>query len=240
MNNAYSRENPSPEYVRLSALYKEHHNMANNNDWKKDVYAGENLWPHMGFIKAAINRHGAKTILDYGAGKGMQYSNLRVKVAKGALYRNLESYWGVKVSCYDAGYERFNIFPEGRFDALISTDVLEHCAKDDLEWIVSEMFEKARNFVFANIACYPAKTHLPNGENAHITIEQPAWWKDLIEKVAKNYPDVAYYFIAATKKNAPPILISNQEVFDSIPSVGALPGSLVKACFQLVKQRILR
>ena len=82
MSLAYSRENPSPEYLRLAALYKDHHNSSDNENWAKDVYPGKSLWPHIGFIKAAIERHGAKTLLDYGAGKGMQYTNMRVKVAK--------------------------------------------------------------------------------------------------------------------------------------------------------------
>lgn len=234
----YSRQNPSPEYIRLSALYKEHHKKADNDNWAKDVYPGVSLWPHIGFIKSAIERHGAKTLLDYGAGKGMQYTNMRVKVAKGRMYPSVTAYWGVKETCYDAGYEPFNKFPEGTFDAVISTDVLEHCAQDDMVWIITEMFEKADKFVFANIACYPAKTILPNGENAHATIQPPEWWKALIEGVARNYPDKAYYFLATTKKNQDATLISNQKPFDDVPSVGALPGNFFKACIQLVKQRI--
>ena len=238
MSLAYSRENPSPEYLRLAALYKDHHNSSDNENWAKDVYPGKSLWPHIGFIKAAIERHGAKTLLDYGAGKGMQYTNMRVKVAKGKMYPSVSAYWGIKETCYDAGYQPFNKWPEGKFDGVISTDVLEHCSQDDIEWIISEMFEKAEKFVFANIACYPAKTILPNGENAHATIQPPEWWQDVIEKVSKKYPNVAYYFIATTKKNEKSTLISNQEAFDDVPAVGALPGNIFKAYAQLIQQRL--
>jgi hypothetical protein len=28
------------------------------------------------------------------------------------------------------------------------------------------------------IACYPAKKHLPDGCNAHLIVESPAWWRE--------------------------------------------------------------
>jgi hypothetical protein len=28
------------------------------------------------------------------------------------------------------------------------------------------------------IACYPAKKHLPDGRNAHLIVESPAWWRE--------------------------------------------------------------
>ncbi len=163
-----------------------------------------------------------------------------MKVAKAKMYPRVTSYWGVKATCYDAGYQPFNQWPSGTFDAVISTDVLEHCSQDDMEWILGEMFEKGQKFVFANIACYPAKTILPNGENAHSIIQPPEWWQGLIEKVAKNYPDTAYYFLATTKKNKESTMITNQKPFEEVPLVGALPGNIVKAYLQLVKQRILK
>ncbi len=102
------------------------------------------------------------------------------------------------------------------------------------------MFEKGTKFVFANIACYPAQTILPSGENAHTIIEQPEWWTEVIESIAKDYPETAYYFIATTKKNKASTLITNQEAFNHVPAVGALPGNIFKAYMQLVKQRIGR
>jgi hypothetical protein len=66
----------------------------------------------------------------------------------------------------------FSALPEGRFDGVVCTDVLEHCPEEDLPWIVGELFGYARLFVFANVACYPAAKKLPNGENAHCTIRR--------------------------------------------------------------------
>ena len=44
------------------------------------------------------------------------------------------------ITCYDPGYEPHSRLPQGKFDGVLCTDVLEHCPQDDLEWIVGELF----------------------------------------------------------------------------------------------------
>ena len=232
----YSRDNPSVEYKRLVALYDELHR-TNGTQGEKVVYPGKSLYPFVGYIKALINRYDAMTILDYGAGKGLQYSHVRPKISKGRIYKSIKQYWGVDISCYDAGNPEFFNFPDGKFDGVISTDVLEHCPKTDLPWIIEEMFAKANKFVFANIACYPANTILSNGENAHATIEMPDWWSNLIQSVAEKYPHIDYYFITTVKKKEPPAVISNTIEPHNVPAVSVLPKNIVKAIWFLLKQR---
>ncbi len=237
----FSRSNPSDEYKRLLALYQEHHESASQKNWDKDVYPGKSLWPHLGFMRALTRKYSAQTVMDYGAGKGLQYKNLRVKEAgKNKIHSSVENYWDASVTCYDPGNVAFQKFPEGTFDGVVSTDVLEHCPKDDLAWIIEEMFQKAEKFVFANIACYPAKTILSTGENAHITIENPDWWTALIANIAKNYPDISYYFLATEDRSKPGHLITNDKEALDVPKAGALPGSLIQAYISLIKQKLGR
>jgi len=100
-------------------------------------------------------------------------------------WNSMQEYWGVEsIRCYDPGHPPFSVLPEGGFDAVICTDVLEHCPEEDLPWIVGELFGYARRFVFANVACYPAAKTLPNGENAHCTIRPVAFWRALFDRAA--------------------------------------------------------
>ena len=94
--------------------------------------------------------------------------------------------------CYDPCYEACCQLPEGKFDGVISTDVLEHCIEEDIPWIVAEMFAYANRFVFAAIACYPAKTTLPNGENAHATVRPIDWWKQVFTDAGNKHPEVMW------------------------------------------------
>lgn len=113
---------------------------------------------------------------------------------------SLQGYWNVDhIQCYDPGFAPFSQLPVDRFDGTICIDVLEHITEPDLPWVLDELFGYARKFVYANIACYPAKKHLPNGQNAHCTVRSPDWWTGLIHAVAMRHTGVSYRFSLATR-----------------------------------------
>ena len=151
------------------------------------------LLPHIKRIKELIDDTGARTILDYGCGKGMQYDPHHLQVPGAGVWDGVIDYWDIdEVCCYDPCYERYSKLPQGELDGVISTDVLEHCVVEDIAWIVAEMFSYANQFVFANIACYPAIATLPNGENAHCTVRPATWWQPIFAATAAQYPGVEW------------------------------------------------
>jgi hypothetical protein len=189
----YSRANPSPRYQELTVLYRRMHTEGERflDIPAQDTFPGLSLPPQAGRVKRLIARTGAQSILDYGAGKGRQYDVRNFKADDGQVYESIQDYWDVDyVQCYDPSYAPFSELPASRFDGVISTDVLEHCPEDDLAWIIDEIFGFAGRFVFANVACYPARKRLPTGENAHCTIKPPGWWEELVRTVAARHPDV--------------------------------------------------
>ncbi|MEE9301395.1 MAG: class I SAM-dependent methyltransferase [Alphaproteobacteria bacterium] len=197
----YSRANPSPRYRELIRLYERMHakGLPERGLMADETFKGKSLPRQVVEIKELIDRHGAKSLLDYGAGKAYLYWAKQITFPDGQVFDGLMPYWGIEsIALYDPGYARFNVLPTGRFDAVISTDVLEHCPEEDIPWILAELFSYARRFVFANIACFAAKKSLPNGENAHATVKPPEWWEAAIVKASKRYPDVAYSFILET------------------------------------------
>ena len=48
-----------------------------------------------------------------------------------------------------------------------------------------------------NIACYPAAAMLPNGENAHITVRDPLWWKGVIDVASIEFPKITVLLICS-------------------------------------------
>jgi hypothetical protein len=159
------------------------------------VFPGKSLPPQAHHIRRLIGQHGARSILDYGSGKGTQYLPLPFTDESGLSYPSIRHYWGgVEIHCYDPGFKPFSELPSGRFDGVIATDVLEHCPEDDMEWILAEIFQYATRFVFANVACYPANRILPSGANAHCTIRPPKWWRKTLDSVAVRYPPCAMRF----------------------------------------------
>lgn len=195
----WSRSNPSPRYHQLISQYQELHREGDpKRDHKpEDVYPGISLLPHIAAIRELVRASGATTILDYGSGKGLQYGPHHCTVG-GEEWDNLMDCWDVDyVHCYDPCHLPFSKLPEKRFGGVVTTDVLEHCPEEDLDWIVAEIFGYAEKFVFASVSCRPAIRHLPNGENAHCTVRPPEWWRALFERHAGASPGVLLRVVAS-------------------------------------------
>lgn len=193
----YTREYPSPRYSQLQALYRTMHEQGEAflNIPAEETFPGSSLAPQAARIKRLIQLTGAQVILDYGSGKGKQYDPKVIEDGKGGKWPGIIDYWDVEeVVCYDPAYAPYSKLPEGTFDGVISTDVLEHCPEEDIPWIVEEIFGYAARFVFANVACYPARKRLPTGENAHCTIKPVEWWQVLVGGAARKHPDLRWEF----------------------------------------------
>lgn len=207
---SYSRAEPSPRYREMVALYGDLHD---NGDRHNDVPAertfnGISLQPHVQAIGMLIARFGAKTLLDYGAGKGDGYTQAQARTPEGRLLRGLKEIWGLRrIALYDPGYKPHSKLPKGVFDAVISTDVIEHCPEEDVDWILGELFGYATRFVFITVACYPARKLLPTGENAHITLKSPGWWVDRLATAAAGHPDIRWFAVIETERGGGRLMI---------------------------------
>ncbi len=197
---SYSRSSPSARYRELAFLYGRMHAEGETRLGipADRTFPGSSLLPHVGAIKAMIEATGARTILDYGSGKGMQYRPQKIIVNGGHVADSVAEFWDVdEVRCFDPGYPPHASLPSGQFDGVISTDVLEHCPEEDLPWIVEEIFSYARRFVYLNVACFPARKSLPDGQNAHITVRDPEWWRQVVAACASTHSGVRWKLVAA-------------------------------------------
>jgi hypothetical protein len=191
----YSRLQPSPRYRALLDMYRDMHvhgDRASGTAPEK-TFPGKSLAKQAMRIKRLIDETGAASILDYGSGKGLQYDPRPVKVKGVGSFDGIIDYWGVdSVKCYDPAYTPHSALPQGLFDGVVCTDVMEHCPEEDVPWIVEEIFSFAERFVFVNAACFPAQKRLPNGENAHCTIQPPQWWEERFRAAALKRPGVKW------------------------------------------------
>lgn len=191
----YSRSQPSKRYLELLEQYRLLHNEGEKNLGlsSAETYPGISLLPHINRIKQLIDDTSSLTVLDYASGKGKQYESKIVKDLATGQLETIVDYWDVEeVFCYDPGFSLYNQLPNQKFDGVISTDMFEHCPEEDLPWVIDEIFSFANKFVFANIACFPAKHHLPNGENAHCTLKPLPWWEELLKKISADYPGIRW------------------------------------------------
>ena len=111
-------------------------------------------------FQSIINDTNPKSILDYGCGVSPLLD----------MIENVE-----QKAWYDPALKKYSKLPEGKFDLVLCTDVLEHIPEDLLEEFWTSIQSKSDKAIFV-ISTRTAKSLLPNGRNCHETVKPTKWW----------------------------------------------------------------
>lgn len=120
---------------------------------------------------------GAKSILDYGCGKG-------------SLKRELEAFGGrgvYEIREYDPAVPGKDA-PPANADLVVCTDVLEHVEPECIDAVFADLVRLADRAVLVAAACRPGKRVLADGRPDHLTVQPPLWWAKRAAKVGKWEP----------------------------------------------------
>ena len=189
---------PSQRYREMMQLYARLHleGDVSNNIPPERVFDGRNLTPHVEFLAATCRRLKAKSLIDYGCGKAQSYAKAVARMANGNELTGLLDIWDLdSIQLYDPALRAYAALPEEPADIVISTAVMEYTPEEDVPWVLSELFQFAKQLVFITLATFPSRFMLPNGENYHVTQQSPGWWIDQIVEAQRTNPTVR--FVAA-------------------------------------------
>lgn len=181
---------PSERYFKYLDQCKIHHAT-------KKTFSGNGVLKHAETLVNFSKAIGATSAIDYGCGKGLQYRK-SIELPGHEWAVSLESALGYEVTKYDPAVPGFDSPPAGPADFVWCTDVLEHIPEEDISFIVAELSRLAIKGVFVTVGTYPAKKHLPNGENAHVCIKPAEWWvkrfRPLQDRVNASAPGQCFSF----------------------------------------------
>lgn len=159
-------------------------------------FSERNLWYND--IKKFIEKEQPSNIIDFGCSHGGLISKLKTD------FPNISVIDG-----YDPGVPEFEKLPERNYETLISTDVIEHIEPETLDSTLNYIESLFTKSAWIIIACYPAKKYLPDGRNAHLTIEPPEWW---LSKLAQTMPNSKIVWSEVIVKN-PDKPMKNKKIF---------------------------
>lgn len=126
-----------------------------------------------------------KTTLDYGCGKGWQWT-------KDKLHQEFNA---PLPYMYDPGVSGIDQKPHGlTFDCTICTDVMEHVEPEDCDSTLTEIFNYTNKAVLFSIACNPAWKTFPDGRNLHVNCKPEEWWFATIKRLKPAHLYVWLYF----------------------------------------------
>jgi len=130
-------------------------------------------------IKEVIDRVNPVNVLDFGCGKGWQYTR-----------QNMHEYWGIeKPVLYDpyvAKYNKLAGYRNRYFDLVLCVDVMEHILPNEVDNILHSLFFLG-NFVYFHIDTKPAIKTFSCGTNFHISLHDEDWWINKLNEYGTNW-----------------------------------------------------
>ena len=198
---------PSQDYYDLIDSYKKLHE-------QEGKFKGISLIPLVPTLMKIVKDNDCKTLLDYGCGKGLPYDKERCKEVD---LRNpiqelcsLESF-----DLYDPAYEKYAKLPDKKYDIVVCTDVLEHVAEQDMDYVLTQILSRSKKIVFLNICCKPALKHFKEGKfkgkNVHISVFDPSWWGHKIGNIWNKFNHLKVYTLCETKEGTHVNCIKKEE-----------------------------
>lgn len=142
-----------------NALYRELHD-------NPTVFRGGSIKSYIHDIGNMIRDSNVKTLLDYGCGKATSHTDY-----------NLKRLWRLEeVQLFDPGVEKYSNKPQGRYDMTVCIDVMEHIPPECVDMVLADIAAYTKKIAVFSISTRPAAKRLPDGRNAHLTVEEPRWW----------------------------------------------------------------
>jgi hypothetical protein len=145
-------------------LITDHYRAENIRQHTESTGYGERGYKHLPDVLAFAQRIDAKSVLDYGCGKGSLATHAR-RVSP------------LPFTNYDPAIPMYAAEPAPA-DLVVCTDVLEHIEPLCLQDVLQHLASLGLKGFYFQIACRPAKRVLSDGRNAHLLVREPYFWLD--------------------------------------------------------------
>jgi len=118
-------------------------------------------------VRALAVTHQCGSILDYGCGAGSLAERLRENPGEAII----------RIAEYDPAIPGKSLLPAFA-DMVVCTDVMEHVECDRIPAVIAHLGSLTRKVLFIVVSLVPTAKALSNGEQAHISLHESAWWRD--------------------------------------------------------------
>ena len=122
----------------------------------------------LGEFHTYIEQWKPSSVLDYGCGKGIILANLQ------------EQYPATIFTGYDPAVSHY-ADTATEVDCVFSNDVLEHIEPEFIGQVLQHIDTLSTKYVWLRIDTLPARKRLTDGRNAHLIIEDQAYWTEMIQ-----------------------------------------------------------
>jgi SAM-dependent methyltransferase len=142
--------------IVVSDYYKQSVELGKKFQKASTSWAGNDCKNYHNHIRALMDKYDAKTVLDYGCGKGQQYTDVVPYILPDKQLSDPMTFQtrinAESVYKFDPCVKEFEIEPVGQtFDAVICTQVLGSIPDVDMSWLRDKLMNYAAKFVFIGL-----------------------------------------------------------------------------------------
>lgn len=167
------------EYYKTSLELGKNFQKNNPKNW-----AGNDSKNYHNQIRFLMDKYNAKTVLDYGCGKGLQYRELvsyGISETESTYPMTFKERINAQsVFLYDPCVEGIDVLPDQgvKFDAVICTQVLGSIPDEDMQWVKERLMTHADKFCF--IGLMDPSIHVKSKKRLydtnHVTLNRTIEW----------------------------------------------------------------
>ena len=132
---------------------------------------------------------------------------------------------GTIVTRYDPVDSSGDTRPVECFDGVVCAEALNYIPDEDVPWVIEDLFEWARRFVYVAIETTPRTKRLPDGTRLHSRPRSQAWWKTWFETAAERHPRIQWKLVFDSRSARNPKSHAPSEIGwcgDDLPRVWVL------------------
>jgi len=153
--------------MMYSPTYMEQLQSLHNDPKKKPSFGGK--IKDLGEFYTFMDKWKAKSLLDYGCGKGAILTHLQSKYSDATIIG-----YDPAVPAYASDHNLQLV------ECVFSNDVLEHIEPEYINEVLTHINSLAEKYIWLRIDTWPARKFLPDGRNAHILLQSTEWWTNII------------------------------------------------------------
>ncbi len=136
-------------------------------------WSGDGSYQYVEPLKSIINQYECRTMLDYGCGKGDQYTDDPLTDFSKLI--GVDSY-----SLYDPAYEKYNILQEGIWDIAICLDVLPFIPEEDIPTVKELLLSRSNKKVVIGLQ-KSVTVQSYKSKKPYVSIKSTEWWESILK-----------------------------------------------------------
>jgi 2-polyprenyl-3-methyl-5-hydroxy-6-metoxy-1,4-benzoquinol methylase len=128
-------------------------------------WAGYGSYQYADQLRSIVRKYNCKTMLDYGCGKGLQYTSKN----------NFADLIGIdQYALHDPAYDQYAVLPDGTWDIVICLDVLPFIPESDIDLVIGLILSRCNKICVIGLQ----EITKTKSKKPLVCVHDHTWWQE--------------------------------------------------------------